>query len=60
MKILDYGSNDKRCNEHVRCSLASFSGIEKQALYKAIISRRDARSHLSKARMFQRMFLGEF
>src|ERR687887_901927 len=45
MKIANHGNNDEQDNEHVRCSSTSFSGIEKQALYKAIFSRRDVRSH---------------
>jgi 5,6-dimethylbenzimidazole synthase len=45
MKISDYDGNNEQNNEQVRYSSESFSGIEKQALYKAIFSRRDVRSH---------------
>jgi 5,6-dimethylbenzimidazole synthase len=45
MKISDYGGNNEQHKEQFRYSSESFSGIEKQALYKAIFSRRDVRSH---------------
>jgi 5,6-dimethylbenzimidazole synthase len=45
MKISDCDSNNEQNNEQVRNSSKSFSGTEKQALYKAIFSRRDVRSH---------------
>ena len=41
----DYDGNNEQNNEQLRYSSESFSGIEKQALYKAIFSRRDVRSH---------------
>ena len=45
MKMSDYDGNNEQNNEQLRYSSESFSGIEKQALYKAIFSRRDVRSH---------------
>jgi 5,6-dimethylbenzimidazole synthase len=46
MKLSDYDGN----NEQVRYSPGSFSVIEKEALYKAIFSRRDVRSHFTESK----------
>ena len=46
MKLSDYDGN----NEQARYSPGSFSVIEKEALYKAIFSRRDVRSHFTESK----------
>jgi 5,6-dimethylbenzimidazole synthase len=49
MKMVNCNSNNSNNNtvdhQDREYSLSSFSGLEKQALYKAIFSRRDVRSH---------------
>lgn len=50
MKISDYDGNNEQSNKQVRYSPESFSVIEKEALYKAIFSRRDVRSHFTESK----------
>jgi 5,6-dimethylbenzimidazole synthase len=50
MKISDHDSNNEQTNEQVRYSPESFSVLEKEALYKAIFSRRDVRSHFTESK----------
>ena len=56
MKLSDYDGN----NEQARYSPGSFSVIEKEALYKAILSRRDVRSHFTESKDVPMMFYGEY